>query len=224
MYCGGILFNDHVSSKINVFRQFSLGASDTIRSKSTYEQRAANVGVKILAYRGDNDVYKSQDFKDDLARRGQTMTYSGVGVHQQNGVAERGIPTVVNSARTMMLHQALLWPEHFDTRLWPFALSHAAYLWNILPTGIHGLTHVEIYTGSKMNNKALRSEKTWGCPAYVLDPKLQDGKKLPKWSPRTRRGQYLGKSPDHASLVGMIRNLNTGYILSQFHGIYNSKF
>ena len=97
------------------------------------------------------------------------MTYSGVGVHQQNGVAERGMPTVVNSARTMMLHQALLLPEHSDMRLWPFVLSHAAYLWNILPNSIHGLTPVEIYTGSKMDNKALCSEKTWGCPAYVLD-------------------------------------------------------
>ena len=82
----------------------------------------------MVAYKGDNGVYKSKAFKDDLVRRGQTMTYSGVGAHAQNGVAERGIPTVVNSFRTMMLHQALLWSEHFDMRLWPFALSYAAYL------------------------------------------------------------------------------------------------
>ena len=74
------------------------------------------------------------------------MSYSGVGVHQQNGVAERGISTVVNSARTMMLHQALFWSEHFDMRLWPFALTHAAYLWNILPNGVNGLTPTEIFT------------------------------------------------------------------------------
>ena len=97
-----------------MFHQVSLGATDTVRSKGLYEQEAADMGVEILSYRGDNGVYKSKKFKDDLLIRHQTMTYSGVGVHGQNGVAERGISTVVNSARTMMLHQALLWPEQFD--------------------------------------------------------------------------------------------------------------
>ena len=108
-----------------------------------------------MAYRGVNGVYKSKAFKDDLKLWGQTMSYSSVGVHQQNWVAERSIPAVVNSARTMMLHQALLWPEHFDMRLWPFALDHATYLWNILLNGLNSLTPTEIFTGTKMDNKAL---------------------------------------------------------------------
>ena len=88
------------------------------------------------------------------------MTYSGVGAHEQNGVAERGIPTEVNSARILVLHQDLLWLEHFDMGLWPFALSRAAYLWDILPNRINGLTPAEIYTGTKMDNKTLRSKNT----------------------------------------------------------------
>ena len=70
----------------------------------------------------------------------------------------------------------------------------------------------------------LRNEHTWGCPAYVLDPKLQDGKKLPKWDFRTRQGQYLGKSPKHSSSIGLVRNLNTGFISPTFHVIYDHKF
>ena len=154
MCCGGSLFNYHASSRIDVFHQVSLGASDTIRSKGLYEQQAEEVVVKVLTYRGDNGVSKSKDFKDDLARRGQTKTYYSVGEHDQNGVAERGIPIIVNSARTTMLHQALLWPENFDMGVWYFDLSYAAYLWNILPNGMNGLTPTEIYTGKKMNNKA----------------------------------------------------------------------
>ena len=117
MYCGGTLSSHHTSSKIDVYHQVSLGAFDTIRSKELYKQTDVEVGVKALKYRGDNGVYKTKAFLDYLARRHQTMTYSGVGTHAQNGVAERGIPNVVNSARTMMLHQALLWPEQFDMRL-----------------------------------------------------------------------------------------------------------
>ena len=112
------------------------------------------MGISILKYKGNNGVYKSKEFNDDLATRHQTMSYSGVGAHGQNGVAERGIPTVVNSARTMMLHQALLWPEQFDMRLWPFALTHAVYLWNILPNQADDLGPVEIFTGTKMDSEA----------------------------------------------------------------------
>ena len=85
-----------------------------------------------------------------------------------------------------MLHQALLWPEQFDMRLWPFDLTHAAYLWNILPTGKNVLSPMEVFSCTKMDHNVLKSEKTWGCLAYVLDPKLQDGKKLPKCDPRPR--------------------------------------
>ena len=111
MYCGGILFNEYASSKIDVYYQFSLAASGTIRSKELYDQKAEEVGLKVLAYREDNEVYKFKAFLDDLARRVQTMMYSRVGAHAQNGVAERGILIIVNSARTMMLHQALLRTE-----------------------------------------------------------------------------------------------------------------
>ena len=128
MYCGGTLLSDHTSYKINVFHQVSLGAADTIRSKNLYEQEAADVGVRVLSYRGDNGVYKCKEFKEDLLTWHQTMSYSGVGVHGQNRVAEGSISTVVNSARTMILHQDLLWLEQFDMQLCSFTLIHAAYL------------------------------------------------------------------------------------------------
>ena len=50
MYCGSTLFNDHASSKIGIFHQVSLGDPDNVRSKHVYEQRAADVGVKIIKY------------------------------------------------------------------------------------------------------------------------------------------------------------------------------
>ena len=108
MYCGGTVFVDHGSGVIKIHHQVSLGASDTVRSKELHELWAAEHGVSVKNYRGDNGVYKSKLFKEDLEQRHQKMSYSGVGVYGQNGVAERAIQTVVSSARTMMLHQALL--------------------------------------------------------------------------------------------------------------------
>ena len=123
-----------------------------------------------------------------------------------------------------MLYQALHWPKLFDIRMWPFALTHAVYLWNIILDVQNRLAPLKIYTATNQNLTSLCREKLWGCPAYVLDPTLQDGKKIPKWYPKRRRGKYVGKSTNHASSVRLIRNLSTGYISPQYHVIYDNEF
>jgi hypothetical protein len=64
----------------------------------------------------------------------------------------------------------------------------------------------------------------WVCPVYVLDPALRDGKKLPKWQPRTRRGQYLGVSEQHSSTLGKILHLRTEHVSPQYHVAYDDLF
>ena len=64
----------------------------------------------------------------------------------------------------------------------------------------------------------------WGCPCYVLDPKLQDGHKLPKWKPRSRRGMFVGFSPRHSSLVPLVLKPRTGKISPQFHVVLDDWF
>ncbi len=68
---------------------------------------------------------------------------SAVGAHHQNGMAERGIRTVVTKARTMLLHAQLRWPEQTPASLWPMAMSHAANLINIIPNVNEGLSPEE---------------------------------------------------------------------------------
>ena len=148
------------------------------------------MGIKIKKYHGDNGVFKAKSYKEDLEKRHQEMSFSGVMAHGHNSVIERAIQTVVHSARTMMLHQAILWPEKFDMRLWLFALEHVSYLWNDIPDAGYDVNHVmpdvggiapiEFFTGVTKDVEILRNENKWECSAYVLDPKLQDGKKLPK--------------------------------------------
>jgi len=64
----------------------------------------------------------------------------------------------------------------------------------------------------------------FGCPVYVLDPKLQDGSKIPKWSLHARLGQFLGFSKSHSSSVGLICNLRTNHVLAQFHVVYDQLY
>ena len=109
-------------------------------------------------------------------------------------------------------------------RLWAFETEHAGYLWNHLPNANWFITPMEIYTATNQDPSVLRNEKVWECPAYVLDPRLQDGNIILKWEPRKILGQYMGKSPKHASLVGLIRNLKTCFISPQFHVPYDNIF
>ena len=44
------------------------------------------------------------------------------------------------------------------------------------------------------NYANLRHTHVWGCPVYILEYELASEKKLPKWSPHSRRGVYLGVS------------------------------
>ena len=120
------------------------------------------MGVTVHSYHADNGIYKSKEFQKDLNKRHQILTLSGVGAHGQNGVAEQGIQTVVNSARTMMMHQALMWHEHFDMRVWSFALDYVTHLWNHLPSRNGGISPMEIFSRSKSDNSALKATKTWG--------------------------------------------------------------
>jgi hypothetical protein len=66
---------------------------------------------------------------------------------------------------------------------------------------------------------------TFGSPCYVSDACLQSGlKTIPKWEPCARMGINAGCSPLHASNVSLILNPQTGYVLPQFHVVYDDDF
>jgi hypothetical protein len=125
----------------------------------------------------------------------------------------------------MMMHQMIHWLACFDEALWSFAMEHAVELWNNMPPNCDGLTPLELFTRTKsFLHDVLQQACVWGCPVYVLDPKLQDGKKLPKWTKKSHLGMYLGASTAHSSMVGCILNLQMGYISLQYHVVYDELF
>lgn len=224
MFSGGTIFSDHFSNKIWVFNQISLRAGETLLGKRQLEREAAANGVRVKEYHGDNGVFVSDQFRDDILRKEQNLKLSGVGSQHQNGKAERSIRTVFSLARAMMIHSALYWPDSHDLSHWPMAVNHAVWILNNLP-GDDGLSAEEKFSGQKLfNYDHLRSTHVWGAPVYVLDPALQNGSKLPKFKARSRQGQFLGYSPEHSSSVGLILNRQTGRISPQFHVVYDDYF
>lgn len=227
MYHGGTIFRDAASKYIHVENQVSLGAGETTMAKISFEQwlwEAARVSVKH--YHSDNGVFQADLFTEACKIDGQSQSFSGVGAQHQNAEAERAIQTIMYMARSFMIHTALNWGEHGsdDIQLWSFAVNHAAWLYNRIPQRLSGITPIEMVTRCKSDHRDLMRSHVWGCPVYVLDPTLQNGKKLPKWNRRARMGQFLGYSRQHSSTVALVRNLHTGYVSPQYHVVFDDKF
>ena len=181
------------------------------------------MGVTVINYHSDNGVFTAAQFQDELASSEQGLTLSGVGAHHQNAVAEREIGVVFNLARTMMLHAKLRWPKAVSAKLWPMVIKHTQHLVNHIP-GTNNVCPLDLILRTTVPREHLRNLHVWGAPAYVLDPRLQDGHKIPKWEPRSRQGLHLGWSPLHASTVPLILNLTTGHVSPQFHVVFDDWF
>eukprot|EP00804_Cyclotella_cryptica_P029262 CCRYP_011688-RA/>CCRYP_011688-RA protein AED:0.41 eAED:0.29 QI:0/0/0/1/1/1/2/0/509 len=189
-----------------------------------FEREAADVGVTIKGYHSDNGVFSSAAFRSHCDGLKQSLRFSGVGAHHQNGVAERAIQTVTNMAQANMLHATLHWPDRSFIDLWLLAMDYAVWVYNKLPrTGV-GLSPEELFSGVKCPRSGLPRTHVFGCPVYVLDPCLHDGKKIPKWDSRARQGIFVGFSPRHSSLVPLVLNPRTQHISPQFHVIFDDIF
>jgi hypothetical protein len=204
---GGTLFQDAATGIIWVECQVSLGAGETVMSKVRFEEWLWEMAaVEITHLHSDNGIFTADMFREDCKSKHQSQSFSGVGAKHQNSLAERAIQTVMYMARTFMVHVSLHWTEHGvdDLALWGFAVKHAAWIYNRVPSRSSGLTPLELLTKTKADHKDLLQTHVWGCPVFVLDPKLQDGKKIPKWNRRSRLGQFLGFSDEHSSLVANV--------------------
>jgi hypothetical protein len=226
-YVGGTIFIDHATNYLFTNHQVNLTSASTVESKHKCESTFDEFGIQIKQFAADNHPFRSKEWVSDCAVQLQRPTrHSGVGAHHQI-LAERQIQTTFNWSRANLLHFVLHWPQMAKNRdnLWPFAVDYAVYMHNHLPTLDMRVSPVERLTNTLFGNyNHLTRAHVFGCPVYVLDPRLQDAKKIPKWSMRSRRGIYLGVSKQHSSTVHLVLNPETGAISPQYHCIFDDTF
>jgi hypothetical protein len=84
------------------------------------------------------------------------------------------------------MHAQHHWPDAVSTSLWPYAMCTASHVFNDAPT-LQGnnkdKTPREIFTGVKISAE-IRHHHTFGCPVYVTEKSLQQGKLLAVWMAR----------------------------------------
>jgi hypothetical protein len=216
-YAAATVFVDHFSRLSFIFLQKSTSAEETIQAKEAYERFASSHGVKVQHYHADNGRFAENRFVEHVKTCGQTLSFCGVNAHHQNGIAERRIRHLQDQARTMLIHGQRRWPEAIDAHLWPYALRMANEVHNSVPLkSLNHKTPISLFSGSSVASNP-KHFYPLGCPVYVLDSALQQGKKIGKWRERSRIGIYLGQSSGHSRSVALVLNPKTGLVSPQFH-------
>ena len=116
-----------------------------------------------------------------------------------------------------------LWPFPVKHDLWPFLVDHAIHIWNWLPIKNTKIAPIDVFA-KLLHFGDLQRLHVFGCPVYVLDPVLQNGKRLPKWEKKSWRDIYLVLSQLHGSNVAVLLNPTTGEISPQYHLEYDDHF
>ena len=134
--------------------------------------------TKVKIMRSDN----GPEFfmKDFYASKGILHQRSCVETPQQNGRVKRKHQHILNVAR------ALMFPSHIPSNFWSFAINHAVYLINRVPSPIiNNKTPFELLYNELPNFETL---KVFGCLCYASTHSTHRN----KFDPRSRRGVFLG--------------------------------
>ena len=159
----------------------------------------------------DNDsVYRSKAFQGLCTTQGITLRYSAPYCQYQNGIAERSWRTLLEASRAL-LHSAQL-----PTSFWAFAMAHANYIRNRVPTSHLHLEQsdnpFEAMFGIQPEILHLRE---FGCSAYVH---VADSQRT-KWQSKARRGIYVGRNGK--SKTDLIYFKDTHTVVESAHVIYD---
>lgn len=179
-----ILCKDEASSyrfvRFAAYKQEVPNIVKTIISEA--ELGSNNRALKI--YSDNGSEYKNENLTTWLQDRGINHGFSAPYTPQQNGLIEREIRTVLDSARTMLLKANL------TQQLWAEAVSTAVYLLNRVPTRNNPeTTPYELWFKLKPNLKHL---KVFGQRAFIHKPEREIES---KWDVRSEEVYFVGYTP-----------------------------
>jgi hypothetical protein len=97
-------FVDNYSRLQYVHLQVNNTAKETMKAKHAFEKYAAEHGISIKHYHCDNGRFADNLFKQSCESNRQRLTFCGVNAHFQNGIRERAIRDLANSACKQLLH------------------------------------------------------------------------------------------------------------------------
>jgi hypothetical protein len=103
-YTAATVFVDHYSRLKYIHLMIKLTSKDTIEAKQAFEHFAKPHGIHVLHYHCDNGQFADNAFNNSCSSKGQRLTFCGVNAHFQNGIEEKAIRDLWESAWKQLLH------------------------------------------------------------------------------------------------------------------------
>ena len=129
-------------------------------------------GVPVERYYTDGGIYTSKEFTRALHDKCQGISHSVVGCIYHNGVADITIKNVGTITITMMIHDALRYPNTNEKSLCPMDMFHSVQL-HKYTLHISSVMSPEVFwTSSKSYHRDIQNAHSWGRHSYVLEPRL----------------------------------------------------
>jgi hypothetical protein len=149
---------------------------------------------------GDEDsTFVAGTVKAMVDSWGLKLHKAAPGDHATHGVAERSIRTLSHHAAAY-LHDTTLPPT-----FWAFAMSHAAYIWNRLPSPRD--ERVPAQLADRPDHRLTADGlKPFGCLVTVFDPSFTKS----DWAPRACLAINLGKDQSSTHGTWLLLDLATG--------------
>ncbi len=119
---GSSVYVDHASNLSYIYHHTALTSETTVKGKEAFEAYAKAHGVTIKHYHADNGRFKDNAFLKSIHENHQTISFSGVGAHHQNGIAEKRIGDLQRRATTLLINAQRRWPDAINSHLWTYAI------------------------------------------------------------------------------------------------------
>jgi hypothetical protein len=224
-YKNFMLFVDQKTRLVYPSFQESKTASEACRSECDYEKLAKWYNVTVDSYHADNGAFRSEKFQKSIEDKNQRLHFSGVNAQWQNGLVERSNGTLCAAARSMINHAISWWDKTITAELWPFAIQHAATIYNTTKrrSRDYNLIPWEQFTGERSKLDQTDMPPLF-CPVYVLDRWMQEGKSPSKWTKRTTQNVYVGHLHHYSKSVPMVWDLKTKLVSRQFQVMFDDNF
>lgn len=220
-YKYAIVFVDQAPVLGYVQLQKSANAEESVLTKQSFESYMIDLGIDVKAYHVDDGIFCANERVDACEANHQRLTCTDVNAHHQNGIAERRIREFQEFSRTMMMDGNHKWLISILTSLWPYPLRMANEVYNNDPSAQHNnaKSPSQVASGSEVVINQMHY-KTFGCPVFVLNQKMQQGKPFDKWLKRSTVGIYLGPPFHHNRNIPFVLDRDTGLVSHQFHVIF----
>jgi transposase InsO family protein len=169
--------------------------NSTDPSPSHYQTHSA-LPVGVL-HSDNGGEFQSEDFLTFLKTYGVKKTFTTPYSPYSNGVVERMIRTLMETASSLLNHSGLS-----ASMFWPDAIDTAAYIRNRLPATKTQIPPLERYAGVKVTAPMLMSLHSFGACAYATLPKQSSSaKERDSFDPKGIPTVYLGQSSNRRAAV-----------------------